>query len=81
LQGYQADVVRTTEAVNDLERAAKQVLESQALLQAAVASLGDSQLSGVLTRLDASIQELKPVMTNLSQPFVLQAVPVKPNHG
>ena len=62
-------------ALSGLERVTTQVLESQAVLQAAMAQMSDSGLANVLSELDSSLRDLKPLLSNLSQPFVLQAVP------
>ncbi len=79
LPAYAADAIRAGAALSDLGKVTEQVLQSQATLQTAMAALGDSKLAGLLTELDATMKDLKPVLSSLSQPFVLQAVPVKSN--
>ncbi len=76
---YSAETIRTASALNDLGKVTEQVLQSQATLQSAMEKLGDSKLADLLTELDTTLKDLKPVLTNLSQPFVLQAVPIKTN--
>jgi biopolymer transport protein ExbB/TolQ len=76
LAGYSADIVRASDTVNNLSKITGQVLESQAALQVAMTQLGDSRLANVLAELDSSMKDMKPLLSNLSQPFVLQAVPV-----
>jgi biopolymer transport protein ExbB/TolQ len=76
LAAYAAEVTRASAAVSGLGQVTRQVLESQAALQTAMAQLRDSGLAHVLTDLDHSLKDLKPVLSNLSQPFVLQAIPV-----
>ncbi|MGA9072111.1 MAG: hypothetical protein WB424_17745, partial [Terracidiphilus sp.] len=66
-------------ALHDLSKITEQVLQSQATLQSAMAKLGDSKLADLMTELDATLKDLKPAIANLSQPFVLQAVPVRGN--
>jgi hypothetical protein len=65
----------TVTALNDLGRVTGNVLESQAVLQTAMAQMRESGLANVLEELDASLRDLKPLLANLSQPFVLQAIP------
>jgi hypothetical protein len=76
---YSGETIRAATALNDLGKITEQVLQSQATLQLAMEKLGDSKLANLLTELDATLKDLKPVLSNLSQPFVLQAVPVKSN--
>jgi hypothetical protein len=79
LAEYSGETIRAATALNDLGKVTEQVLQSQATLQTAMAKLGDYKLADLLAELDATLKELKPVLSNLSQPFVLQAVPVKSN--
>lgn len=80
LAGHATEIVRASEAVQGLAKATVQVLECQAALQVAVAQLGDARLTNLLSDLDSTLKDLKPLLANLSQPFVLQAVPM-PNRG
>jgi biopolymer transport protein ExbB/TolQ len=79
LAEYSGETIRAAAALNDLGKVTEQVLQSQANLQTAIDQLGDSKLADLLAELDATLKDLKPVLSNLSQPFVLQAVPVKSN--
>jgi hypothetical protein len=79
LTEYSAETIRASAALNDLAKLTDQVLQSQATLRETMEKLGDSKLAGVLADLDATLKDLKPALANLSQPFVLQAVPVKSN--
>ena len=76
IAGYAADVARASESVGELGKVTRQVLEAQAALHVAMAQLGDSRLANLMADLDCSLKDLKPLLNNLSQPFVLHAVPV-----
>ncbi|MGB7986973.1 MAG: hypothetical protein WCF54_17545 [Terracidiphilus sp.] len=79
LAEYSGETIRAATALHDLSKITEQVLQSQATLQSAMAKLGDSKLADLMTELDATLKDLKPAIANLSQPFVLQAVPVRGN--
>ena len=79
LSGYPAEMTRFSEALSDLGKVTGQALEAQAVLQDAMTKIGDARLANLMEGLDATLKELKPAVENLSQPFVLQAVPVKSN--
>jgi hypothetical protein len=64
------------DAVGELARITRQVLEAQAAFQAAMVDGANAGPANLLARLDGSLKDLKPVLVNLSRPFVLQAVPM-----
>ncbi len=55
-------------ALTDLARVTGNVLESQAVLQTAMAQMRESGLANVLQELETSLRDLKPLLANLSQP-------------
>jgi hypothetical protein len=79
LAGYPAEMTRFSEALSDLGKVTGQALQAQAALQEAMTKLGDSRLANIMEELDGTLKDLKPAIANLSQPFVLQAVPVRGN--
>jgi biopolymer transport protein ExbB/TolQ len=79
LSGYPAEMTRFSAALSDLGTVTGLALQAQATLQEAMTKLGDSRLADLMEGLDATLKDLKPAIANLSQPFVLQAVPVKSN--
>ena len=79
LAGYPAEMTRFSAALSDLGKVTGIALQAQAVLQDAMTKLGDSRLANLMDELDGTLKDLKPAIANLSQPFVLQAVPVKGN--
>ena len=79
--GYAAEITRSADSIRELGKVTAQVLATQASLHTAMAQIGDSRLANLMAELDSSLRELKPVLSNLSHPFVWQAVPVPARSG
>jgi biopolymer transport protein ExbB/TolQ len=79
LAGYPAEMTRFSAALSDLGKVTGMALQAQAVLQDSMTKLGDSRLANLMEELDSTLKDLKPAIANLSQPFVLQAVPVRNN--
>lgn len=60
-------------ALQNLGELSTRALESQTVLN-------DSRLPDVLSDLNTSLKDLKPLLSSISQPFVLQAIPAPPRN-
>lgn len=75
------EITSVASALNRSSEITKEVLSAQADLNESVAKLHDIQLDNTLREFRDSLLGLKPVLENLKEPFILQAVPITNGRG
>ncbi|HXQ69126.1 MAG TPA: hypothetical protein VN844_01500 [Pyrinomonadaceae bacterium] len=79
MEGQGKQLEASVSALHQTSAATSTMIEAQASLHESVNKLHDTGFEQILREFNDSLMALKPVLENLREPFILQAVPIRAN--